>query len=246
MKYAASIASQTCIYAVGDIHGRWDLLVELHDLIRVHAQRYPDFQKKVIYLGDYIDRGPDSKRVLDELIRASLPDFTAVHLKGNHEAMLLAFLENAAQGNIWLFNGGIATLQSYGIRWSDKMPYSSQTLAKLQKALQQQLPQTHWGFLRSLQLYHIEGDFLFCHAGYKPKVPLADQAEQDLLWIRDEFLYSPLHHEKIIVHGHTISTQPEILPNRVGIDTGAFHTGILTAAAIVDSEIYFLQAQHES
>ena len=228
------------IYAIGDIHGRADLLGDLHLLIHEDADRRQAPHNVVVYLGDYIDRGGASPAVLDLLLDAPLPSFESVHLKGNHEDSLLQFLEDYTIGRAWLSYGGAETLESYGIAGAGAAT-SSRELARLQAELKARLPERHLRFFAGLRLMHAEGDYLFAHAGVRPGVALEHQSAEDLLWIRDEFLASTASFGKIVVHGHTISTRPDVQRNRIGIDTGAFATGKLTALVLEGSEWSFLQ-----
>jgi serine/threonine protein phosphatase 1 len=228
------------IYAIGDIHGRADLLRRLHRLIHEDAYRRQAPRNVVVYLGDYIDRGDESPAVIDLLLDEPLPSFESVHLKGNHEESLLRFLEEATIGPAWLFYGGAQTLRSYGVRPPDA-PMNPRELARAQGELAERLPQRHRRFMQGLALTHAEGDYFFAHAGVRPGLPLAQQAEQDLLWIRDDFLLSEEHFGKIVVHGHTITPRPEVKRNRIGIDTGAFASGRLTCLILEGSQLGFLQ-----
>jgi serine/threonine protein phosphatase 1 len=194
----------------------------------------------LVYLGDYIDRGADSKGVVDRLIDAPLPGFECIHLKGNHEAALLDFLQDVAIGPDWLGVGGTATLQSYGVRVPD-WAIDREAMLRAQAELRHLMPREHRDFYRSLRLSHLEGDFLMVHAGVRPGVPLEAQSEGDLLWIREQFLRSNQDFGKIVVHGHTIAELPELRRNRIGIDTGAFHSGRLTCLVVQGAELGFLQ-----
>ena len=228
------------VYAVGDIHGRVDLLRDLHQLIHEDAYRRQAPANVVVYLGDYIDRGDQSPAVLDLLLDEPLPSFKSVHLKGNHEDSMLRFLEDESFGRGWLTYGGAETLAAYGIA-SRCDNLSERELSRIQDELKARLPQRHRLFLSGLQLMHAEGDYLFAHAGVRPGVPLEHQVAEDLLWIRDEFLNCGAPFGKIVVHGHTISERPDVQRNRIGIDTGAFATGKLTALVLEGSEWSFLQ-----
>ncbi len=228
------------IYAIGDIHGRADLLRRLHRLIHEDAYRRQAPRNVVVYLGDYIDRGDESPAVIDLLLDEPLPSFESVYLKGNHEESLLCFLEDTAIGPAWLFYGGAQTLHSYGVRPPDA-PMNPRELARAQGELAERLPQRHRRFMQGLALTHEEGDYFFAHAGVRPGLPLDQQAAQDLLWIRDDFLLSEEHFGKIVVHGHTITPRPEVKRNRIGIDTGAFASGRLTCLILEGSQLGFLQ-----
>lgn len=221
----------TRIYAVGDIHGRADLLFQLHDMIAADAGPRPGVACYVVYLGDYVDRGPDVRAVLETLSAGRLEGFTAMHLMGNHEEEMLAFLDGESDGYNWLQFGGRSTLLSYGVRLDETFDIADR-LVDARQRLRQALPPAHEAFLRNLKLSLSAGDYLFVHAGIRPGVPLAAQNQQDLLWIRDDFLNSDADHGQIVVHGHTISKQPEVRRNRIGIDTGAYASGRLTCLVL--------------
>lgn len=220
------------VYAIGDIHGRLDLLVALHSDILEDATRHPhDGSNVLIYLGDYVDRGPCSREVIDCLMSDPLPGFESVRLMGNHDEALLKFLDDPAIGPSWSSYGGEATLLSYGVRarpgiiglarWED-----------MRQQMIENMPASHVAFLRALKTSVEAGDYMFVHAGVRPGVPLSAQRQEDLLWIRDTFLDSALDHGKVVVHGHTPVDQPEVRPNRIGVDTGAFASGVLTAVVL--------------
>ncbi|HEY4135438.1 MAG TPA: metallophosphoesterase family protein [Alphaproteobacteria bacterium] len=228
------------LYAIGDIHGRLDLLQGLHELIRDDAERAGATHRRVVYLGDYIDRGLESRQVVDFLLDAPLEGFESVYLKGNHEQALLQFLDDPMVGPNWFFFGGDATLYSY--RVAGAAPgIDTGRLAKIQEAFRETLPARHLDFYRALTLQHRAGDYLFVHAGIRPGVPAERQVESDLLWIRDEFLDSTADHGAVVVHGHTIMPEPVVRPNRVGIDTGAYASGHLTCLVLDGEERRFLQ-----
>jgi serine/threonine protein phosphatase 1 len=222
----------TAIYAIGDIHGRADLLADLHRRIAHDAQERAAERRVLVYLGDYIDRGPDSADVIDLVLDGAPAGFEIVRLLGNHERLMLEFLDNVRHAALWLRNGGDATLQSYGIEPGVGPHLDAAPLLDLQMALVERLPARHLEFLQSLQLKHAEGDYFFAHAGVRPGVALEAQREEDLIWIRDLFLNSDADHGRVVVHGHTIRPEPEFCPNRIGIDTGAYYTGLLTCLAL--------------
>ena len=228
------------IYAIGDVHGRLDLLTRLHALIAADAADAPMQRRVIVYLGDYIDRGPDSRGVVDLLLQPP-PGFESVHLLGNHEDYLLQFLEHAEVGPHWCAYGGLATLASYGVRPPSGFTPSAADFETARRALADKIPSAHLDFLRRLKLTHAEGGYLFVHAGVKPGVALADQQTEDLLWIRDEFLNSDDDFGACVVHGHTIVETPEQRANRIAIDTGAFATGTLTALVLDGTERRFIQ-----
>ena len=231
-----SVPDGTCVYAVGDIHGRHDLLCDLQRRIARDAAGRDARRRVVVYLGDYVDRGPDSRAVIETLATAPLPGFESVHLRGNHETLLLDFLDDVAVAPLWFLNGGDCTLESYGVPVG-----RGDSLDDLQAAFRAALPPAHKAFLDGLALNHVEGGYAFVHAGIRPGVPLAAQAEEDLIWIRDEFLDATADHGHVVVHGHSIALQPDVRSNRIGIDTGAFMSGTLTALVLDGAAHDFLQ-----
>lgn len=239
----ASVPAGTRVYAIGDIHGRLDLLRELHEMIVRDAREYAPARRVLVYVGDYIDRGYESRQTLDYLLDSPLPGFEIVHLMGNHERSMLDFLEDIAIGPGWLRYGGRETLFSYGVDPDRDFASGKDCLLRIQTELRAVLPERHRRFLADLPLTHEEGDYLFVHAGVRPGIPLDRQDDEDLLWIRDEFLGSSADHGKVIVHGHSISDEPELRPNRIGIDTGAFATGCLTCLVLQDRQQSFLRTR---
>jgi serine/threonine protein phosphatase 1 len=225
---------------VGDIHGRADLLHTMHRLIAEDAALLtPGTSKVVVYLGDYVDRGLESRRVIDLLIHDGLADFQTVHLFGNHDAWLLSFLVDASIGPIWLRYGGDATMVSYGVQLG--IPREDVRYYELlQNDLRQRIPRRHVEFLQSLELSFESGDYLFVHAGVDPARPLGQQATDDLLWIREPFLSSKRDLGRVVVHGHTVESEPIVRPNRIGIDTGACWTGCLTCLVLEERAFRFL------
>ena len=223
------------IYAVGDIHGRADLLETLLRQIAADAARHPDAAKRLIYLGDYVDRGPASSAVIDMVLHDRPPGFQVVPLMGNHEEMMLRFLEDLGVGRTWMMNGGDATLRSYGVE-PPSMFAGTPAFLDAQERFAERLPASHRRLLESLAISRTEGDYLFVHAGVRPGVALDRQRTEDLLWIRDEFLDSTFDFGKVVVHGHSISLDPEFRPNRIGIDTGAYRSGQLTCLVLEETE----------
>lgn len=229
----------TRVYAVGDIHGRADLLRRLHALIRDDAAGAEGARLVVVYVGDYVDRGPDSFGVVEMLLDAPLDGFERHHLKGNHEDFLVHFLETGEGGEVWMMNGARQTLESYGVEFSD-IAYGAGGMAAARDKFRDFMPERHLAFFRGLELSHREGDYLFVHAGIRPGVPLDAQKPFDLMWIRDAFLDSQDDHGCVVVHGHTIEHAPQVMANRIGIDTGAFHSGRLTALVVEGETRRFL------
>lgn len=228
------------MYCIGDIHGRADLLRQLHHLIEGDASAYQG-ELQVLYLGDYIDRGKDSCRVIDILLEQPLQGFESIYLLGNHEQALLDFLHDPNAMAIWLEFGGLATLQSYGINAG--LITSKADLENIRNELDKKLPASHRNFYENCILTYKEGSYYFVHAGIRPGVALDKQRFEDQLWIREQFTSSQDNHGAIIVHGHSITTDAELLPNRIGIDTGAFATGILTALVLEGSQQRLLQTR---
>lgn len=238
----SKVKPDTVVYAVGDIHGCANLLEQIHQLILRDAEKTRCSRRVVVYLGDYVDRGDDPRAVVDLLLDDPLPGFESVYLMGNHEEFLLDFLEDPQNGPGWVFNGGNTTLASYGIKVDHQFLFAYDALKRLQDEFKRRLPKRHLDFYRSLGLCHTEGDYFFVHAGVRPGIPLNNQSDEDLLWIREEFLNSKADHGKIVVHGHTITWEPELRDNRIGIDTGAFASGVLTALVLEADEKDLLHA----
>jgi len=226
---AARLPDGLRIYAIGDIHGRADLLATLLRQIDVDCTLYPSSRPIVVFIGDYIDRGPASNEVLDLLLGCGRTKET-VFLKGNHEALVHRFLSVPAVLDEWRLCGGLETLVSYGLKPSINPGVAEQR--RLAKELAKSIPRPHLEFLDSLKLSFSCGDFLFVHAGIRPGVPIRKQREEDLLWIREEFLSCDQRFEKFVVHGHTPVRTPDVRSNRINIDTGAFATGRLTCIMI--------------
>ncbi len=231
------------IYAVGDIHGRLDLLDGMLGIIERDGKRRGPAQTVLIFLGDYVDRGGNSRGVVDRLAGMLLKDSVPLFLKGNHEALLLSFLDRPEAGLNWLQNGGDAALRSYGVSAGTvraALTAGGPDLIEAAAAFKDLLPDHHWRFFQSLKLSHKAGDYFFVHAGVRPGVALHRQVEDDLIWIRGEFLNYPYDFGAVVVHGHTPARAPQDLHNRIGIDTLAFHTGKLTAVGLEGARRWFL------
>ncbi len=235
-----SVPPDTVVFAIGDIHGCADSLIALHRGILRAATKIDADRRVVVYIGDYVDRGPDSRQVIDILLSDPLPAFETVFLSGNHESFMLAFIEGSGSAAPWLMNGGEATCRSYGIEVDGKRGGTLRDRA-LRKSLQATMPEGHMEFLRSLRFHYAEGDYLFVHAGIRPGVPLQAQDPQDLIWIREPFLGAEEDHGMIVVHGHTPSSEPVVMSNRIGIDTGACYGGQLTALVLVGDTQQIIQ-----
>jgi serine/threonine protein phosphatase 1 len=206
------------IYAIGDVHGRDDCLRDLHAEISAHARAQPG-EKLLVYVGDYVDRGPQSADVVDRVM-AGPPEAVdrQVTLMGNHENMMLAYYAGQDRANMWLFNGGDKTIESYG-----------EDGARLEH---------HLLWMSELPLYHREGGYLFVHAGIWPGRPLEKQRPEDMLWIRDRFLSDTRDHGCLVVHGHTpVPGRPEVRPNRINTDAMAYETGRLCCAVLAPDDL---------
>lgn len=217
-------------YAIGDIHGRDDLLQAMHERIVADRRlRHAHERAVIVYVGDYIDRGARSRDVIDRVMRG-VPEFETVCLKGNHEDLMLACLETDDPDvwSVWLDNGGDETLASFGLSFRED-EYDPLALARA-------LGAARLVWLDDLELFYRAGDYLFVHAGILPGRPLEHQEEKDLLWIRGRFLQSDIDHGFRVVHGHTPTDGPELRPNRIGIDTGAVWRGELTAVVLSEGQ----------
>jgi len=226
------------IYAIGDIHGRLDLLERTIAAIAHDASGH-DGGSLTVTVGDYVDRGPQSRGVIERLSRNPFPgDYVA--LKGNHEALLEAFLADPRIGAHWERLGGLETMGSFGVRAATLLGGRDFDRAAAQLAAA--LTPDHRAFLASLTTSHTAGGYFFCHAGVRPGVPLDRQSDEDLLWIRDEFLDSDMDFGKVVVHGHTPVAAPQVRANRINIDTGAFATGRLSCVVLEGGRHRFLAA----
>lgn len=236
-----STPAGTIIYAVGDIHGRLDLLVPLVEAIKADASQ-SDAQRKVcIFLGDYIDRGPESRGVLRFL--AALRDDPSLEwrfLKGNHEEAMLDFLDDPSFGSQWCEYGGDATLESYGLRMP-AMRHKPEPWAHLAADLDHKLTAEERRLLTELELSVSLGDYFFAHAGARPGAPLAQQTSDDLLWVRKTFLDSEVEFEQVVVHGHTPTADIHADRRRLGVDTKAYASGVLSALRLAGSAREALQ-----
>jgi serine/threonine protein phosphatase 1 len=225
------------VYVIGDIHGRLDLLEQLILKINVDLKQAPAVEAITVTLGDYIDRGPNSRGVLERLVHNPFPT-PYVPLKGNHEELFENFFDDPSLGSKWRHLGGLETLHSYGV------PVSLLMLGKgfreAADLLRETVPKSHLEFLSSLRTSASSRSFFLCHAGVRPGIPLDRQRAGDLLWIRGEFLNSRLNFGKRVVHGHTPTERPEVLPNRINIDTGAYMTGRLTCLVLEGDQHRFL------
>jgi len=238
----ASTPPGALIYAIGDVHGRLDLLESLTSAILDDAARSGATGKpEIIFVGDYVDRGPASAGVIDHVMAlARRPDITVHALKGNHEETMLAFLDDPRTGQVWAEFGGLQTLASYDVA-APAVRSDLEAWEVTRQAFIAATPPAHVAFLKALELYVVAGDYVFVHAGLRPGVPLAGQTEQDLLWIRREFLEATRPFEKKVIYGHTPQRDAVVEPHRIGIDTGAFVTGVLTALRLSGEDATLMQ-----
>jgi serine/threonine protein phosphatase 1 len=224
------------LYAIGDVHGRLDLLTAMHTQIGTDLARDGITDWRVIHLGDYVDRGPDSKGVLDLLVAARRRDPRTVMLAGNHDLGFLEFLDHPDPASLFVQYGGVQTAKSYGVDLEqDKtglFRHPRKSLRTSHAELVGAVPASHVEFLRSLAFSASFGDFFFCHAGIRPGIALEQQDARDLIWIRDVFHNHSGLYPKVIVHGHTPNEKAEILANRVNVDTLAYRSGRLTALVV--------------
>lgn len=228
------------VYAIGDIHGRADLLGGLLDDIAADFRDRPAGRGVIVFLGDYVDRGPDSSQVIEILLAGAPAGMEAVYLKGNHEDFLLTFVDAGAFGETWLMNGAGATLVSYGVAAAGDTFHALWHLDEIRDAFIAALPAAHLDFLHRLRLWHREGGYLFVHAGLRPGVPLAAQTDEDLMWIREDFLRSEADFGCIVVHGHSARLEPVVRRNRIGIDTMAYRSDRLTALVLEGTSRRFI------
>lgn len=232
-----------CVYAIGDVHGRFDLLLQLFESIEMDARQLPpETRVTIVCLGDYIDRGMQSRQVIDLLMSDRFKAYETVFLMGNHEEALLKFRNDPGFGPIWARYGGIETMYSYGLQPPQIQGRiggmdDPEVWQGMWDEFRQKLPSAHLEFYQSLKHYFSLGDYLFVHAGLRPHVPLEDQTTKDMLWIRDEFLEDPFEFEHFIVHGHTPTDEVRRDNRRIGLDTGAYYSGQLTAAKFLGTDI---------
>jgi serine/threonine protein phosphatase 1 len=231
-------------YVIGDVHGCDELLARLLSRIREEIADEQPPKVSIIFLGDTVDRGPASADVVERLRKLSLPGASVHFIMGNHEEVMLKVLEgDAALLRSWLRFGGAETLRSYGVEPREVRSMRGEELAS---RLKQAIPEDHRQFLASFADSISFGDYVFVHAGIRPGIDLSEQAQSDLRWIREPFLQDTSDRGFIVVHGHTISNTVEVSPNRIGIDTGAFCTGTLTALAIEGRNRWLIQTSEDS
>ncbi|KQM85377.1 hypothetical protein ASE67_13210 [Sphingomonas sp. Leaf23] len=234
---APRIADGRVVYAIGDIHGRLDCLEDLLARIDADPER-GDRRVTLVFLGDLIDRGPDSRGVVERVMALCAASEDVHCLCGNHEELLLEAAAGSRQA-LGIFNraGGRETVLSYGV---DDATYEREDLKGVQRLILDHVPAAHLDFLRTLPDRIVIDDYVLVHAGIRPGVALDDQKSSDLLWIRAPFLDHHSRHERFVVHGHTVTEEPDVRSNRIGIDTGAYRTGRLTALVLAGDSYRFL------
>ncbi|OFX07344.1 MAG: hypothetical protein A2516_01775 [Alphaproteobacteria bacterium RIFOXYD12_FULL_60_8] len=240
VKAPGEIPAGSLVYVLGDVHGRADLLDLAFHRIAQDAKKSSAERRVCILLGDVIDRGPESSTTVDMLLDPPLDGFQVITLLGNHEEFLMTFLSDPSVGSLWLHNGGQETVESYGVE-TDDPEWDGQNYDHVRDALEASLPIAHLMFFQGLKPFHREGSYYFAHAGVRPGVALEAQKIADLAWIREPFLSSKAHHGAIIVHGHSITRTPDIHPNRIGLDTGAYASGNLTCLVLEQNRMKFLK-----
>ncbi|NGM24203.1 serine/threonine protein phosphatase [Roseomonas stagni] len=236
----ARAAEGVALYAIGDVHGEATLLRRLEaEIAADRVTHAAGLRCQVILLGDYVDRGPHSREVIEFLSGDAFAGCERICLRGNHDQLMVDFIEDPVAHGWWLEVGGALTLASYGIRASVGAT-DPRRLSALRDALVAALPPHHLAFLRSLAMTAASGDYAFVHAGIRPRRRMQDQVAEDLLGIREPFLSHPGPHERIIVHGHTVVGAPERHPWRIAVDTGAYMSGMLSAVFLRGEELRFL------
>ena len=226
------------LYAIGDVHGRDDLLADLLETIEADSARRGPAKLVLVFLGDLIDRGPSSAEVVERLRTYRPAGTRLIFLAGNHEEVLLRIVDGESRLiPDWLRFGGADCLRSYG---ADPQRLSKMASEPALEIIRTAIPPAHIDFLRSFDDTFRAGDYLFVHAGIRPGVPLAEQSASDLRWIREPFLADRAEHGFMVVHGHTIREAVEERVNRIGIDTGAYRTGVLTALGIEGTDRWYL------
>lgn len=231
------------IYAIGDIHGCLDELLAVHERIRADLRDRPCVDWRIIHLGDYVDRGPDIKGVVSELIRL-VQDRKTYALLGNHDQWFIEFLVDPATDgfNAWTTYGGAETIKAYGGSLNSEVTDDLMGRQALRETLLNSVPEAHLRFLSTLPHSLRFGSYLFVHAGVRPGVPLDRQSTHDLIWIREPFLSSTRDLGAVVVHGHTVVLNVVAKANRIGIDTGAVHGGTLSCLVLQEDEKMLLGA----
>ena len=239
----SSTPKNTRLYAIGDVHGHIDLLKKLQQQISDDINKHPIDQHKIVFLGDYIDRGPDSAGCIEYLIDLTAGNEAVICLKGNHEDKLEIFLKDPiATADSFFTYGGAECAESYGVDMAGYRGDEAEILQKREE-LNSKIPAHHKEFYAQLTGTVTFGDYMFVHAGVRPGVALDRQSSHDLMWIRNEFIPHTGLFEKIIVHGHTPAFPMEILPNRINVDTHAYDTGVLSCIVLEDKEYRVIEAR---
>lgn len=228
-------------FMIGDVHGCFDAMIDLLGQIEAHCNAYPDKEAHIIFLGDLMDRGPDSQRVI-EYLRSYQPNFASVRfIMGNHEEVMLNVVNGDADAMMsWFQFGGKACARSYGVTNLGEALLNPEDVVQ---AIQRAVPKVHVEFLRKFEVFILFGDFLCVHAGIKPGIKIESQSETDMRWIRKRFIDYKKPHPYMIVHGHTVVETAEVLSNRIPVDTGACHGGMLTALVVDGTNLSFLHSQ---
>lgn len=245
LQHAARFLPERVGYAVGDIHGRDDLLAELLRQLeaRAKADQRAGGAPLLVFLGDYVDRGPNPRAVIDLLLSERPRGFERRFLMGNHEQSMLAFLENPLTNRAWALHGGVETLCSYGVTPPPVVQAEDQAWLDAASAFKAAIPPMHLAFFKGLDRYFAAGDYLFVHAGVDLGKSLDDQTDLDLFWSRKRFLRSRRGFSHRIVHGHTPEAEPHADPRRIGIDTGAYATGVLSAVRLEGETAEFISVR---
>ena len=244
----ASVGKDMRVYAIGDIHGCVDELKALLKLIKADLATHPVKKHRLIFIGDYVDRGPDCKGVIDRLLKLKSKGHPVTFLRGNHEEKLMTAFSgiNQRQFDGFAKYGGLETLASYGLT-AEKLQLELGGKAKVfnlkafSKAVRKYLPKKHIKFLTKLKSSTKQGDYFFCHAGVDPEVPFNKQNEFDLVWMREPFLSWDKPLERVVVHGHTPRDKPQARPHRINVDTACVYGGALTAVVLEGTTHRFLQ-----
>jgi len=231
------------IYAIGDVHGHLDLLTALEGLIEKDLHEAPINELFVVYLGDYIDRGPNSAGVIEHLVHGGTLPGQKIFLRGNHEAAFLRYLSEPELIREWRNYGALEAIASYNVDVFKELRSGADAL---HKAFLERFPASHRSFIEATTNSFALDGYFFCHAGVRPGLPLEAQSEADLLWIRNDFLNHSGAFERCIVHGHTPVEAPQHLRNRINVDTGAYMTGQLTAVVLEGSAVRFLTARRQA
>jgi len=231
-------AGEGVTYVVGDIHGQFEKLKSLIDVISGDARTMETEPKRIVFLGDLIDRGPDGRAVIDSLVNFKADGFEMTYIMGNHEEMFLSVLDgNLLSLKAWFGLGGRETARSYGVtNLGDIHINAEDLLTRIIDAV----PTDHIDFIKSFKNYIMIGDYLCVHAGIDPKKSIEDQKEKDMRWIRRRFLDNKTKRGFMVVHGHSVVETPEIHVNRIAIDTGAGRGDQLTAVRLFECDVKFL------